>query len=214
MNSNEDLEFKLSQLLDGQLGPGESAALLKRIETDPNLAEQFRMYQALEEGLSRQAGEMPEVDWELQRETIHSMMEREALLKAPRFVWPVRAMRWTAAVAAVAAVIAIVALLPGRLGNVMPTSSDISVAYDHPSAIPSGQSVLEGAMIIPPSAAASGKAVAAVQEDLAKSQNVQFERVSALSAFHGEAGGTVVISVGAREETASSASGWFLRDLQ
>jgi anti-sigma factor RsiW len=215
MNSNEDMEYKLSQLLDGQLGPDESNALLKRIDEDPALREQFRLYQSLEEGLSRQGAQMPAVDWELQREAIHSVLEREALLKMSRFAWPVRAIRWSAAVAAVAAIITLAGLLSGRLPNVgAPASSDLSVAYDRPAGIPAGQAVLTSGMILPQSPAQSGDVVAAVQEDLVKNQNVHFERVSALSPSNKEITGTVVVSVGAREGTASSANAWFFRDLQ
>ena len=111
MEPKDDIEYQLSQLLDGDLPAEQAKALLRRMESDPALADQFRRYRALEAGLGELAEQMPAVDWEFQRESIRAALERESLLKPALPAWPGRVIRWSTRVAAMAAVVAVAGLI-------------------------------------------------------------------------------------------------------
>ena len=120
----EDIEFQLSQLLDGRLDDQEAQALREKIAHDPALAEQYRQYQALEGKLGAAGGEEMSVDWDLQRESIHATLERQSLLADKRDSVALRVFRWSAAIGAAAAVIAGIAL---TLHVVWPSSGGRSI---------------------------------------------------------------------------------------
>jgi anti-sigma factor RsiW len=133
----ENMEFQLSQLLDGQLDDQQAQALRRQMAQDPALARQFRQLQALEAKLAELAGLTPSVDWELQRESIHSKLERHTLLAPGQNALLVRLLRWSAATAAAAAVLAGLVLTlhlawpAGKAGNIHVTYSQIAAPAAH-----------------------------------------------------------------------------------
>jgi len=82
----DNLEFKLSQLLDGDLDPTEEALLLARLREDSDLARQLAGYKHLDEMLEdlAVAPELSRVDYDAQRSEIMAKLEKKALLTAPR----------------------------------------------------------------------------------------------------------------------------------
>ena len=99
-----NIEFFLSQYLDGQLTPRQEQDLLGRLETDRDLAEQLRQYRALEEALPSVAAEaLAGVDYAAQRSSIMDRLERKSLLQVPqRRVLVLRPRFWGAMAAAAA----------------------------------------------------------------------------------------------------------------
>jgi len=82
---DDDLEFRLSCYLDGQLPRRERLALEKRLRQDEALREELRRYAALEASLAElSAGEVGGVDYDRQRAEILAAVERKALLAPPR----------------------------------------------------------------------------------------------------------------------------------
>jgi anti-sigma factor RsiW len=211
--ATEDIEFQLSQLLDGELPEEQAAALRRRIAADPALAEQFRRYQALEEGLGRLGSEMPAVDWDLQRESIRSVLEREALLKPMSTPWRGVLFRWSAAAAAAAACV-IVGLLTinwlvsGGWGAGKPmvtasiqqppgvTGAGINVA----TVSPLGQSVPEGDLSVQYEGHPAGES----------SQGVNAPQADTWA--WADQPGTIIISGGERESQPQAAA-WGLDEL-
>lgn len=106
----KDDQYLLSELLDGELPQEQADALRRRLAADETLAAEGRRYEALDGVLGEIGREMPEVDWELQRETIRAALVREALLRPLRRAWPGRLIRWTAGVSAAAAALVALAL--------------------------------------------------------------------------------------------------------
>lgn len=117
----DDIQFKLSQLLDGDLPEREASALHQRMAEDPQLAEEFRLYQAIEQNLAGAGADLPGVDWDSQRQSIRETLEREALLKDTQPIWAKKTFRWAAGVTSVAAAIMLMVLAMGRF---LPSSSD------------------------------------------------------------------------------------------
>jgi len=108
---SKDIEQQLSELVDGTLPVEQAERVKRRLAADPALAEEHRLYASLAKVLDEMAAEpVPEVDWELQRQTIQSRMERAALLAPPASAWSRRLVRWSAAVTAAAAILAIALL--------------------------------------------------------------------------------------------------------
>jgi anti-sigma factor RsiW len=84
---DENLEFRLCQYLDGQLGRREQAALEKRLAADPALRDELKRYAALNGqlgALRENAGAGPEVNYDLQRAEIVAAVERKLLLARRR----------------------------------------------------------------------------------------------------------------------------------
>ena len=105
----DDVEYRLSELIDGELPDDQADALRRELGRDADLAAEHRRYESLETALGELGREMPEVDWDLQRETIRGALEREALLGPARRAWPARLIRWSAAAAAI-----VLAVLAGQ----------------------------------------------------------------------------------------------------
>ncbi len=125
----DDIEFELSQLLDGELPAEQADALRQRLADDPALAEEYRLYKALDGTLSPAAEALEEVDWDFQRESIRGMLEREALLTAAGPSWHGRLMRWAATVTAAAAAIAVLVL---AVQQFLPTAPETPVVPTPP----------------------------------------------------------------------------------
>jgi anti-sigma factor RsiW len=123
-----DLEYRLSQYLDGQLPADDAEAMEKRLHEDPALREELRRYRRLESHLSRMRAELAGDDCRRQRASIMAAVERQALLVGPpRRAWRLRGGLWGGlAAAAVALIAATVALLVLERGPT-PLPSDVRV---------------------------------------------------------------------------------------
>ena len=75
---NKSDEFLLSRLLDGDLGPDETAALRGRMEREPALRETFESLARVDGLVKRRHADQPEVDWRRFREELPSG-QRQAL---------------------------------------------------------------------------------------------------------------------------------------
>lgn len=172
MNRNDDIEFRLSQLLDGQLDPQQEQALRGQLAEDPALAEDFRQYEALEGHLAALAERMPAIDWAVQRESIAAELEREALLGQPQRQWRSVVTRAVAGLSALAACLVIAGGLYLWLRSPATPGGDVQVALVTPvgsdlpaelrsSVVAPARPVLNGASVkvtlIPPES--SGSAV-------------------------------------------------------
>ena len=81
----DNLEFELSQYLDGELSGRRARKLEKRISQDPALQEELKKYAALEGRLSALgAGSLAGADYDSQRAEVLRVLERRALLERPR----------------------------------------------------------------------------------------------------------------------------------
>ncbi len=78
---NQDLEFQISQYIDGQLDPRQRQELEARLHADPAAAELLRQYKALQSHLGQlDAMGLDGIDFDSQRATIMASLERKALL--------------------------------------------------------------------------------------------------------------------------------------
>jgi anti-sigma factor RsiW len=87
-NEKDNLEFLLSQYLDGQLDPQDMERLEDRLGSDQELRREFQRYAKLDEimGELRSPPELGAVDFVAQRQEIMAALERKALLAGrPRF---------------------------------------------------------------------------------------------------------------------------------
>jgi len=130
----DDIEFKLSEMLDGELPADQAEALRRELDANPDLAAEHRRYESLDAVLGEMGRRTVEVDWDLQRESIRATLEREALLQPQRRTWPARLIRLSAAAAAAAAVI-VLAVLAGHWLLVGPApTGEVHVAWQAPGA--------------------------------------------------------------------------------
>jgi hypothetical protein len=60
---DEELEFLISQYLDGTLDESQQEALVERIRQNPELARVLEEYRATDRMIRQAAGEVPEIDW-------------------------------------------------------------------------------------------------------------------------------------------------------
>ncbi len=60
---DDELEFLISQYLDGTLDEARQQALVERIQQDPDLERLLEEYRATDRIVRRAAGEVPEIDW-------------------------------------------------------------------------------------------------------------------------------------------------------
>jgi len=113
----EDIEFLLSEYLDGQLGGRAKAELERRLDADANLREELRRLGSLEGHLGEMGKQDIEgVDYDAHLEDIISAVTRKALLHAPprrRVLRPVFRVAAVAAGLFVAASVAWLFLRPG-----------------------------------------------------------------------------------------------------
>lgn len=80
-----DIEFQLTELLDGNLSPERKAALEARLDTDPALRETLRQYASLDRALGGLGLDRPAVDFARQREEIVAAVEERASSGAGRW---------------------------------------------------------------------------------------------------------------------------------
>jgi hypothetical protein len=100
--TSDQLEFAISQYLDGTLPAEEEAALVERLATDPQARELFAEYEKLNT-VVKSAMPLPGIDWSSFSQQVSSAVERE---EAPvkTFKLP---MAWIGSIVALAACIAI-----------------------------------------------------------------------------------------------------------
>lgn len=144
---NDDAEFLLSELLDGRLGRRQSRAMQRRMEQDPNFAGEYRRYAALDEHLKALGAQMPDVDYEGQRQDIMAVLERRVLLARPqRWARIPRFAFWGMAAAAAAVMVTVATFWPQR-HSAAPSTELFQMAVIPASARPSGPAVIETAAI-------------------------------------------------------------------
>jgi len=140
----DNLEFELSQYLDGELSGRRARRLERRLAEDPALQEELKKYAALEGHLAGMARKGPEgADYDFQRAEILRMLERKRLLEAPRRR-PVVLRPWFMAAGgglAVAAtvIISVLAWMPPHVPVGSSLAPEVSVAVVAPSARQHGQ---------------------------------------------------------------------------
>lgn len=120
MNQEQDnLEFKVSQYLDGQLSTEAAAELEELLGRDLNLRKELQQYASLNEMLQSLAmpAELEEIDFAAQRQDIMATLERRALVRAkPR--WQLGIFVRGALAAAAVLVLALSAFIVFRGGEV------------------------------------------------------------------------------------------------
>ncbi|NQU76006.1 MAG: hypothetical protein HQ546_06830 [Planctomycetes bacterium] len=206
----EDVEYQLSRLLDGELPQDQAEAFRQRLSQDPALAEQHRLYQALDQSLSDLAKDMPAVNWDLQRQGIRAVLERKMLLRPMVPSWRGRLLRWsTAAAAAAAVLVALVLGLNWLTSSAMrrPTAK-LVVAWAGPKAPWTGATLSGGPLRDEADNATSELAVtyssAGTAADQVPSETAQPD-------YHGE---IIVVSAGPIALQGSQTSAmWYLDEL-
>ena len=140
----DNLEFELSQYLDGELSGRRARKLERRIAEDPALQKELKKYAALEGQLSA-LGSSPlaGADYDSQRAEVLRMLERRRLLERPRprpvFFRPVFA-AVSGGLAVAAAIIIGIALWPSPVGPVPPAPvHEVQVAVVAPAVPEHGQ---------------------------------------------------------------------------
>jgi anti-sigma factor RsiW len=126
--TSDQLEYAISQYLDGTLAPLESAALEERLASDAEARELFSEYQRLD-GVVKNALPEPEVDWSTFSTQLRGRLaDAEAPIKHYRLSF--RTIGWATAIAASVVMAAGVAIpLLTRHGDpVGPRSSSHAVA--------------------------------------------------------------------------------------
>ena len=143
-DAKDNLEFELSQYLDGQLSGRRARRLERRLDQEPALREELKKFAALDEQLSQLAQkDVAGLDYDWQRSEVVRMLERKRLLGARStrtiFFRPVFWGTGGALAVAAAVVIGILAWMPpaGPTGN--PTvatalTPEVSVALVRPAA--------------------------------------------------------------------------------
>lgn len=112
-----DVEFLLCQYLDDQLSRRQRQALETRLAEEPELREQLRKYQTLDDHLADLGDETPVgMDFDSMRTDVLAAVERKIIMQGPpkRRPWIIRLGVGAAAAAAILlAVVSVVFLMPG-----------------------------------------------------------------------------------------------------
>ncbi|RPI63688.1 MAG: hypothetical protein EHM48_02060 [Planctomycetaceae bacterium] len=155
---NLDLEFQISQYLDGQLTGRQLAAFQRRLAEDANLAEQLRLYSALDEQLGdMEIPGLETADFDAQRSTIMANLERKVLLdghRRPALV--LRPIFYVPLAAAASIVLALTIGMKFFMSNlpVNPTGGEVAdirlIAPLPPTGLAEVQIALSGEDVIPP----------------------------------------------------------------
>ncbi|MCX7098729.1 MAG: sigma-E factor negative regulatory protein [Methylococcales bacterium] len=103
----EELKQKISQFLDDELDQAQTLGLLKKIQSEPELQEQFKRYEAVSHALKTEVFLLAKTDF--------STRIRQQIQQEPTYLLPQRKIVSRGHIQlAVAASIAVVALLVGR----------------------------------------------------------------------------------------------------
>lgn len=89
---DENDEFLLSQLLDGDLPADEADALRLRMDTEPALREAFEQLARVNQLLVRRREDQPEVDWDRFHERVMASVQQEkpsrpGIIPLARYLW-------------------------------------------------------------------------------------------------------------------------------
>ena len=157
----EDLEYSISQYVDGSLPAAEKAALEKRLAEDADARAMLEEYRKLDEAIRASATPMPEIDWDALAGRISNAVaeQNEAnesfkIERVRRSPWVVRA-SWMALAASVLIVAGIAIHLmrptPGTpIGDPGPLARNSSADIHGPQAEPAtGPSVAEVTITAP-----------------------------------------------------------------
>jgi anti-sigma factor RsiW len=181
-------EFQISQYLDGLLADQALSEFRARLQSDPQLRESLREYQALQEQIDALGREDLAIDFDAQRAEIMAQIRRRPRRGSwrPRLARPVVAALAIAAVVVLAWGVVTIArwVLPGPLARVE------SVAI-RPAAIQPGQVV---ATVVPAGPGHDVK-VKGLVSVLARRQQAPY-----INPVGQESLGTVVVSVGSPEQ--------------
>ncbi|HUS48232.1 MAG TPA: hypothetical protein VM098_08935 [Phycisphaerae bacterium] len=126
---DDNLEFELSEYLDGQLSTRRARQLRRRLDREPALREELRRYASLEEHLSAMGEQaLGGADYSGQRAAVIERLERKALLDARRRRPVVlRPVFWGPVAAAAAVVLAAATWLTLYTGNGAGAPSQVDV---------------------------------------------------------------------------------------
>ena len=145
-NAEHDMEFLITQYVDGLLDPSRAAELERKLEADPALREQLRLYESLQGLLmadDRKA--LSGIDYDGQREEVIAAVQRRALAeRLPSRPVILRPMFRVLAAAAAVLVVASVGLLVYRAGP--RAEPEVSVAMRSAAVSPAGRGELEVSM--------------------------------------------------------------------
>ena len=145
-NAEHDMEFLITQYVDGLLDPSRAAELERKLEADPALREQLRLYESLQGLLmadDRKA--LSGIDYDGQREEVIAAVQRRALAeRLPSRPVILRPMFRVLAAAAAVLVVASVGLLVNRAGP--RAEPEVSVAMRSAAVSPAGRGELEVSM--------------------------------------------------------------------
>jgi anti-sigma factor RsiW len=149
MNQHErdNLEFELSQYLDGELSGRRARRMERRLEEEPALREDLKKYAALGEQLDALARtDVPGMDYDWQRSEVVRMLERKRLLDArPRRTIFFRPVFWGAGGALAVAASVVVGIMAWMSSPAGPAKApglpapEISVALVMPAAAAQSQ---------------------------------------------------------------------------
>jgi anti-sigma-K factor RskA len=141
--TRDELEFSISQYLDGTLAAAERDALETRLASDAEARAVFAEYQSLQSALA--AAPLPDVDWDRLRQEISAAVAREEMpaqsYKISQWLRPVR-LALAASVLVVAAAIGF-SLLRNRAGQTPIAEKPISIVKVDASASESGAASTE-----------------------------------------------------------------------
>ncbi len=141
--NNQNLEYQLSQHLDGQLDAEVRAKLQKRLAEDPELSRQWQRYTELDCQLDALSGEpLPEIDFDEQRERIVAAVERKALLEGyPKRRWVIGTRSMAVAAAAMLLMGVAIGLWSLWPGKVISPQQQVAVAVlsEAPAGLAAGQ---------------------------------------------------------------------------
>ncbi|HEY7087086.1 MAG TPA: hypothetical protein VH518_03295 [Tepidisphaeraceae bacterium] len=128
--TRDELEYCISQYIDGTLAPIERPAVEERLATDPEAREILAEYQRLNTSLKTSLPPVPNIAWDTLTEQIQTAIAAE---EAPVRHYSIRSIGWVRGLAAAAAVLMVVSVAAHFLR--MPTT---------PIAQPVGVAVISG----------------------------------------------------------------------
>lgn len=126
---NEEMNQKISQFLDNDLGHDETLDLLQKLRTSPALAEKLNRYEAIGHALKTDQFLTLKPDFSAQ---ISQRLEQEPIHFLPKKKTTNRRYQWLALAASVAVVSVVAVRSLPHLGNTATSQPPIQVAQQHP----------------------------------------------------------------------------------
>ena len=142
--NQDQLEFAISQYIDGTLPPLERAALEQRLASDPAAAALLEEHRRLDAALKSHLP-LPEMDWNSLQNDIRQALAGE---QAPIRGYKIGFVRWVAAAAMIAVVSALAAVIYLRSGDSSPPTI---AGQNQNDSGPSGVLLVQGPTIARPS---------------------------------------------------------------